>query len=969
MMMTNKNINHVNLNQFPQVLDLINSLDLSTFAIPSYVPPQDGLWHNLDLLNEVGLPIVSDGLPSSVYVVDFETINDTKTLVMGTAFDYLNRQLWMMISEPGTNKLCKTIGKSIFIAHSACFENSLFRDAYNLQTNIRFFCTKSIAALKYHSCQVNLYRQSPYLPMFRESNDLSLAELSLKLCGRLMDKSAVEVFIKAKDETWRDSKFEIHKDCLPQLTKIVEKLNKTVKVKTPKIKTTKKSRKLPNQATLDFLDKQETLDSQENLTPQKVVLLEEFVREMFPTGQASDNPDLLTSHKSKNCKYVWHITPTIQELMTYNCTDVSATAGVFQSLWGWYKDYPLSFMAGTFQRSIPFLPLSEDWDYQVGLIEAEFADRLKKLVRLVYQVEQDYLQMFTNQNGEIHGNDWDYLDWERWGKTASPEKIGNIRWLRTTGLSSKQLMRISRLYWKGRPLMVIGEDRTTKDGGTVIKKDGSASQMLRWITVNPIISEITGKVDWLTSVKLKENPIPFDNPNNTGSDLCDTISVFSKAFIPHWDNGSLTSESPVAREICEIYSTISFWQSFRDRIINKAPIYNTGDYLGLALRPHVIGTVTGRAVDPIGLVWSKSDKNKVGSEISGHVCAPKGYQIISADFDSLQANITAFYAAIEVARRQGKANEPINVLNNEFSISVLTGNKENQTTLAYLIAKQTGLWAPEMSKEDKAAGYSLAKNISYAMLFGAGLGKLILMCGDEAQATKILQYFKGTINKSTKRLEGGIASDYFNYAKDLAEGLVQGENGKFWKLSDEMYSTFLKRPLPRIMCVSNRGRDLSTTAQNSVTQSVDPEFLNYQVDFIIRECDKRQIPLRYMTTVHDDVKFLIKDEDSEEVSQIFQDGHTSLYKLFCQNLNISPDSLPENVWRYSSVDVNPRYTKSVGDLGKTLSNLEGYDYETSASFEDVQDEGVYFPDDYLSSATMKKFYKQQIKEELFKADI
>jgi hypothetical protein len=636
---------------------------------------------------------------------------------------------------------------------------------------------------------------------------------------------------------------------------------------------------------------------------------------------------------------------------------------------------PYEHIAGLYHRSIPLLPLANDWFEKVNTIEEEFSNRVCRMVELVNKVEQEYLEV-------VGENDWDLLDWGKWGNGSKDKtKVGKYKWLNTTGLSSKKLMRLSRLFYLGRPMFVLADSRVNKEGEVVVKINGEDSQVQVWHTC-----EYDG-VSWLSSVKAGKDIQRLDNPTNTTGDYKDIVTVFSKSFLPHWSKKQITTESSYAQEIANTYATISFWNSFRDRVHNKMMVFNNGEHLSLCLRPQVAGAVSGRAIDNIGLVLSTPQLNKVGSELGGYFCCPDGYKFVFADFDSIQAVIIALYAAIAEAKELGIANKPINCLNNPFSTSVLVGEKRTKSTLAWLLAKQinpnweTEWVLPEIEDDESLDSYkkrretkekeidkcySLGKTVQYAMLFGAGLSKLIILCGSETVATNVIKYFKGEFNKAEKKYVGGIASGYFNYCRELATGTTF-LGGKFYKV-DNIESSFLGRELPNILKPSNRGKDLSMTAMNVVTQAIDVDCLNYVTNGIITQCSQEGIFLRYSTSVHDALYTIAKDEDVERVREIFQEQHIKMYEALLSKFNIDISTFPKSGLRYSGVDVNSRWTKHEGDLGKTLSNQDGYDYEVTASFLYPEESGVVFPDDFVSTKSIIKTAKLLIAAQENKED-
>jgi hypothetical protein len=888
---------HVQHHEFETVVDFMNTLEPVIPRVPIFTPPAVSKW--IDTQSGE----IIDSLPGSVYCLDVETIKNTKIVVMASAWDMINLKWFAWLSIPGNNDRLSFTGKNIIIAHRSTFELGFIVESYSLDCQIRFFCTHVQATQKWHPAQISMYRAMPYLSLFRESNDMSLAELSLKLCGRPMDKSAVDVFITAEDETWRTSKWEINKEFKSIL-------------------------------------KKNGLEGYER----------EWLEEHCPNGVVDENcteyfNELLTSKKRKDAKWVHRITPTLEELLHYNYNDVSCTVGVFWSQWSWYQELPFDYIAGVYERSIPLLPLASDWFSKIGDIEREYSKRVSQMVGLVEAIEQEY----TDLVGEFPG---DEFDWKVWGKTVKDKsKIGQPKWRGETGLSSKKLMRISRLLWKGRPMVIKAVEKRTKDGDIVTLKSGETSQFLQWYTVDTVGT-------WAESVRAWQGARALDNPTNTTAEPKDIVTVFSKTFLKYWKSGELTSESEYAQQVAEIYASVSFWGSFRERATQKIPIMHTttkhGDYLAACLRPLVTGTVTNRAIDPIGLVISKAKETKVGSEIGGHFCAPDGWTFVFADFDSIQAIISALFAAIGYAKRMGLKGA-IDILNNDYSKAVILGNKADKTSLAWLIAKEGGLGETQEA-------YEQAKNCSYAMIFGAGAAKLGIMIGNETIAKQIIAYFKGTLNKRTGLWEGGIASDYFNYCSELSKGLFK--SGDRYAYLSDIHTSFLKRPLSNVLKPTNRGKDLTGTAFNAGVQAIDVDGLCFVTRRVLRQCAREGILCRHSTTVHDALYVLCQIEDAPRVAEIFQEVHLEMYQKMFLAMGLDINSAPEHLLHYDGVDVNPRWTKTTGDLGKTYSNPDGYDYSVTATTSDDEWEGsiVIEPEDFVSSATLKKLARSLLKE-------
>jgi hypothetical protein len=189
--------------------------------------------------------------------------------------------------------------------------------------------------------------------------------------------------------------------------------------------------------------------------------------------------------------------------------------------------------------------------------------------------------------------------------------------------------------------------------------------------------------------------------------------------------------------------------------------------------------------------------------------------------------------------------------------------------------------------------------------------------------------------------------------------------GRFTR-QEQMSSSFLGRPLPDILKVSNRGRDFSMTAQNVVTQAIDVDCLNFITNKIIELAGKEGIKVRYSTSVHDAIYFIVADRYCERVREIFQEAHYLMYVELLNAFNIDFDSFPASGLKYSGVDINQRWTKAQGVLGKTLSNEDGYDYDIMADLYEEQTREPLFAEDFISNKDLKKqlYLAQKFEKEL-----
>jgi hypothetical protein len=904
--------------------------------------------------------ILSDdhpSLPSGFYVLDVETVEDNKRLALVSAWDILNQVWWVWLAAPGDKSRLQTSGKILGVAHRASFEHSFMLDSFYLNGQIKWLDTHVMACNRYHPAKISLYRAMPYLPMFKGSNDLSLKELAFKLAGLTLDKDIVNVFIRAKGEEWRESYDRIHPDWVARirreasayLTELAESDQPDAAI-------------VGDQTVLDLglCEDEVPLKAKKTKAVKRAAIkpteeeMLEYVTVNYPNKRHDDVPN--RTKKQLSSAYVWETTPTLQELFSYNFGDVQATVAVFRVMWGWYRLLPYEHIAGLFHRSACFLPLSADWFQQTEQIESEYKDRLGQMITLVNRLEKSYIE----EVGE--GTVTDGLDWKVWGKTCEDKsKIGRYHW-QGVGFNSKKLMTISRCYWDGRPLYLVREGKTDKEGNDVVLKSGEISQFYRWHTC-----DLASSGRWLDSVKAPVNPIVFDNPNNTTDILKDVTGVFSKAFLPYWTGKRdeetgvvsgvrLTSDSPDCQEVAKIYSTISYWQGFRKRVLYDLPIMSTQTGFVACSLHAPAGTVTNRAIDSILLTMSKPDHNKVGSELYNYICAPDGYSFVQADLDSIQNIGAALVAAVAHNYFRGLPLENIDCMNNEFSRVTILGEKSQRTTMAWLLARAMGL--------DNDKGYSLGKNALYAMIFGVGLSKLSLMLGDAELAAKNIRYMKGEMNKQTRQWVGGIASDFFNFLPILADGLVL-KYGESFQTAD-FKSIFLQRKMPEVLTLARRGKDLRGTANNAVLQSLDVDCLNFMVTGITEKCAKQQLWAKYCQSVHDMKQFLCRDVDAPALAEVYQSTHREMIDALLGQMGIDPTTFPEKNKTYSGVEISKRWVKSLDDDGVTLSNLAGFDTNVTGSFAtdpDCYDEPA-FDDDFVSSKQIVDWHRKRIAADI-----
>jgi hypothetical protein len=904
------------LSDYQAVVRFINSLDLSSLSVPAVpgLPPDltENQWYDYS----TGLYIPA--LPSGFYCIDAETTHGNTVVAMASAYDLISKK-WLAYYNPTSRATrLKSSGPILGIAHRATFEHSLFESSYSLkgkeESPIYWLDTHTMASVKYHPAQISLCRAAPHIPLFRESNDLSLKGMAKHLLGLEMDKDVVDVFIHAKDDSWRTSSFQIHKAWVSNTAKA---------------------------AALQLGVKKASMEE-----------IQRYCTEAYPEGvwvasQPSEPVQQLSLgiEDTQGCQaviltkaqiaapYVWRMTATLEELFCYNFTDVAVTVALFANLWKDYSKLPYYFTAGFYHRSAPFVPLASEWFEQIEVIEGHFLKVSTEIAKASAAVADLYQPIATD------------------GFDTSINRKGVARWKTVpVTVSSKRLSLMAQLRWNGQVLF------TLPVGKGKLKIDGTESVHQQWY-ISTLEAEDTG-LAWSQAVARAvetEAYSFFDNPNNTSKNPKDIGCFVTKAFQKYWASGQLTSDVLPYQGIIKEFCTISYWQSFRKRLITQLPIMVNGDTVTAVPRTTIAGTVTGRSICPIMLTMGKPDHNTVGSELYNFIKAPKGYKLVTADLDSIQNIGAAIIASLAEAYYTGQSLENIDVLNNEFSRVTILGTKKDRTTVPWLLAKQMGL--------ENSKGYSLGKNALYAMIFGVGLEKLSLMMGDADLAAKTLTYFKGTRGYDGKFF-GGIASNYFNLLAELANGLVF-RNGETYKL-DTPKTLFSGRPFPNVLKPKVRGKDLAGTANNAVLQTLDVDCLCYMVTRITEIAKDKGIPAIYCQSVHDMKQFLVPAEFAETLADVYQVAHREMYVKLLTVLGIDVSTMPLNNISYSGVEITDRWVKSLDDTGETLSYGGFLSIDTAGTADKMESSDTplaYMAEDFLSNKAVRAKIRDILAEE------
>ncbi|KAI0698631.1 DNA polymerase family A-domain-containing protein [Cytidiella melzeri] len=412
----------------------------------------------------------------------------------------------------------------------------------------------------------------------------------------------------------------------------------------------------------------------------------------------------------------------------------------------------------------------------------------------------------------------------------------------------------------------------------------------------------------------KKRFIYYKLPHKDG-DKSNVGSPLGKSFIKFAQDGTLTSPGPVAKDALDMNAQCSYWISARDRVMNQMLLWQQGALdigfdktddpsrkWGMIL-PQVItmGTVTRRAIEKTWLTASNAKKNRVGSELKAMVRAPDGYALVGADVDSEELWISSAMGDAQFGLHGATA----------IGWMTLEGTKAAGTDLHSKTASILGI-----SRDQ-------AKVFNYSRIYGAGMRHAVLLLLQSnagmlpEHAEKLAQnLYASTKGKNTYRQDifgqkfwfGGTESFVFNKLEQIA-------------LSDEPQTpalgcgityAFSKKYLPEKF-----GDDYMTSRINWVVQSSGVDYLHLLLVAMSHLTAKYKIQARYLISVHDELRYLVKEEDKYRAALALQIANLWTRCFFAYKLGM--DDLPQGVAFFSAVDIDTVLRKEVDMPCVTLS--------------------------------------------------
>ncbi|KAG0259344.1 DNA-directed DNA polymerase gamma mip1 [Actinomortierella ambigua] len=669
-----------------------------------------------------------------------------------------------------------------------------------------------------------------------------------------------------------------------------------------------------------------------------------------------------------------------QELMDYCGQDVAATHAVYQSvLPKFFKTcpHPVSF-AGVLQMGSSFLTVNEGWIDYIERCNKSYLTMANDVESKLLLLTENALAQFEASPEFYKDDPWlSQLDWEKpkrvW-KEGVPLKRGDgyrkgqeprwvtkakllpdkPEWYRQLWDSTDQRIRVStrqriaplllKLQWRGYPLIHAKEYGWTFR----VPRDDASFETKASELVFPKPGEM-GYLDHLDTTHYRFFRLPHKDGEeaNVGNPL-------SKSYIPYFEDHTLStfategdSSSKLARQALDMNAQCAYWVSARERIEEQFVVWDkeqkpapvgewTGEGRSLGSKqmqlpdrgpgkstgiilPQIVtmGTVTRRAVEKTWMTASNAKKNRIGSELKSNVQAPEGYKIVGADVDSEELWISSLMGDAQFRMHGATA----------LGWMTLQGTKAAGTDLHSKTASILGI-----SRDQ-------AKIFNYGRIYGAGV----------QFATRLLQQFNPTMEASEAKKKAVTlyaATKGIKEHKELDFSLVTDR--PFWHGGSESYmfnslertATAQDPRTPALGCgitdalkPKHTETMFMTSRVNWVVQSSGVDYLHMllvSMNYLIRKYD---IQARFMLCVHDEVRYMVKEEDTARATLALQISNLWTRAMFSYKLGIH--DLPQSVAFFSAVDIDHVFRKEVNMDCLTPTQREPIPHGTSMTIEDV----------------------------------
>lgn len=622
------------------------------------------------------------------------------------------------------------------------------------------------------------------------------------------------------------------------------------------------------------------------------------------------------------------IVENFQHLMTYCAKDVDVTFQVGRKLFPQFQTrcpHPVSFTALKLMGKL-FLPTSKKWESYVQKAEEVYEDNRKSVSDILVQRVEDLLKVKDSVDYEsdpwLRQMNWaikeprirkdgtqsakqayltGYPEWYRdLFKSGKDPKTGQRKMNLT--VRSRITPLLLKLKWEGYPLI------WTTSNGWCFKVPYEEELIEKMLAKNYTKAKLSEEDMELMLPELRDNGEVYELfkvPHSDGPKKRCTL-VMTKSYLRYFESGVLTSEYEYAKNILNLNATASYWMGNRARIKDQFVVYSDpkgeknqffktkkeGEQhpgVGMIIpKLCTMGTVTRRATENTWLTASNSKKNRIGSELKAMVQAPKGYVFVGADVDSEELWIASLIGDSLFKTHGATA----------LGWMTLEGDKNEKTDLHSKTASIMGILRND------------AKVFNYGRIYGAGVKfatQLLKQCnaslGDaeaEKTAKELYQQTKGSVNHINKKkyYYGGTESVMFNTLEAIAH-------------EESPRTPVLGAAITDALTLKNLNKNSYLTSRvNWTIQSSGVDYLHLLVVSMEYLMDKFQVDGRLMITVHDEVRYMVKEEQKLLCLLLLQISNVWTRAMFCEQLGLN--ELPQSCAFFSEVDIDFVLRKEVG---------------------------------------------------------
>ncbi|KAK4701746.1 DNA polymerase gamma 1, partial [Phenoliferia sp. Uapishka_3] len=533
----------------------------------------------------------------------------------------------------------------------------------------------------------------------------------------------------------------------------------------------------------------------------------------------------------------------------------------------------------------------------------------------------------------------DALVWPKWYWDLDTPGLGL-----DVSIKQRAAPLLLKLRWRGYPVVYSKEHRWAYR----IPREEATAFLTEDTSLSPLEFKDVADTNLFEDAQSDAVYIKLPHPDGDGLNVG---SPLSKAYVSAFDDDILTSEYSTAADALALNASCSYWTSARERITNQMVVWEGAaktpsptpaaiasdpsleSTQGLIL-PQVIpmGTVTRRAVEKTWLTASNAKKNRVGSELKSMVRAPEGYAIVGADVDSEELWICSVMGDAQFGIHGATA----------IGWMTLEGTKSAGTDLHSKSASILGI-----TRDD-------AKVFNYSRIYGAGVKhavQLLLksnpkLTTDKATdlAKNLYAQTKGLTDRGTAFQRdfwhGGTESFVFNKLEQIAHS----DRPRTPALGCGLTDALKKQHLPADGR-DKAGQGYMPSRINWVVQSSGVDYLHLLIVSMEYLCKRFGIDARYMISVHDEVRYLVKEEDKYRAAMAMQVSNVWTRALFSYRLQIG--DLPQSCAFFSAVDLDHCFRKEVNMSCITPSNPDPIPFGESLDISgclSATNSGSLFPD-------------------------